>query len=405
MNEADLRRLLTSAELPSEQDAERRSWALVRTEFKQRERISWPRRRARALLALGVAVALLAGALTPPGRALAERLRDAVSEDAPEPITLPAAGRLLVVSDDGPWIVQRDGSKRLLGAYDDAVWSPRGLFVAATRGRTLVTLEPNGRVRWTLTRPAPVSQPRWSPSGFRIAYRSGRVLRVVAGDGTGDRLLSRSAGTAAVAWQPGTAHVLAYTNERGRVNIVDTDTGRLVAARAGRATAPVRELTWTSDGLQLIALAGQSALWVFSPGGQYLGTVAGTGARGTFATGRPEPDVFGHTVRDLVVAPTGSRYAFTAFDARTRRTSVLVGDRSRKNPGIRIVFTGAGRFDGIAWSPDGRWLLAGWADADQWVFIRVPDVQQVLAVPAVSGEFDPGGSGQRRFPRVVSWCC
>ena len=70
--------------------------------------------------------------------------------------SLPAAGELLVESEQGPWIVREDGSKRLLGDYEEASWSqPRGLYVAATDGRTLLAVEPDGTVRWTITAPAP----------------------------------------------------------------------------------------------------------------------------------------------------------------------------------------------------------------------------------------------------------
>jgi hypothetical protein len=106
----------------------------------------------------------------------------------------------------------------------------------------------------------------------------------------------------------------------------------------------------------------------------------------------------------LAPAPEGQQLAFTAFDARTGTSSVLLVDTA--GPGEpRTLFAGEGRFDGLAWSPDGRWLLVGWPDADQWLFLRAPDVRRVVTVSAVSSEFDPGGSGEGRFPRVVSWCC
>jgi WD40 repeat protein len=386
MTETGLRQRLLSEEIPGEREAERRAWALVRTELRQRERIPWPRRRARPLIALGIAVALLAAALTPPGRGLAERLREAVAEDAPEPITLPTSGRLLVLSADGPWIVQRDGSKRLLGAYEDATWSPRGLFVAATRDRTLVALEPNGRVRWTLTRPASISQPRWSPSGFRIAYRSGMALRVVAGDGTADRLLAPAPGPAPPAWRPVPEHVLAFVDARNVVGVVNTDAGREPSARF-RAPATVQSLAWSADGKRLLALTN---------GARHLVYELGAGPPKSFASLR------GHRILAAAFAPTETALATVEFDdAHGTSAIVLRPVRGR----ARTLFTGAGRFDGIAWSPDGRWLLVGWPDADQWLLLRVPDVRRVVTVSEVSAEFDPGGSGQGRFPRIISWCC
>jgi hypothetical protein len=385
VNEAELRRLLLTEPVPGELDAQRRSWTLVRAEFKRREPVFW-RRRARPLLVLAATVALLAAALTPPGRGLAERLREAVAPPAPEPLTLPAPGRLLVASDDGPWIVQRDGSKRLLGAYEDAVWSPRGLFVGATRGRTLVALEPNGRARWTLSHRTALSQPRWSPSGFRIAYRSGEALRVVAGDGTSDKLLARSAGEAAPSWRPGSAHVLAFADDQSGISVVNTDSGS--GTLVTHLAAPARELAWSSDGMRLLVLLGER-IEVRTAGGRRIRTIR---------------TPFDQTASNLAPAPEGRKLAFTVHDARTDMSSVLLADvgGSRKP---RTLFRGEGRFDGLAWSPDGRWLLVGWPDADQWLFLRAPDVRRVITTSAVTAEFDPGGSGQSRFPRIVSWCC
>jgi hypothetical protein len=385
VNEAELRRLLLTEPVPGELEAQRRSWALVRAEFKRREPVFW-RRRARPLLVLAATVALLAAALTPPGRGLAERLREAMAPAAPEPITLPAPGRLLVASDDGPWIVQRDGSKRLLGVYEDAVWSPRGLFVGATRGRTLVALEPNGRVRWTLSHRTALSQPRWSPSGFRIAYRSGEALRVVAGDGTSDKVLVRSAGEAAPSWRPGSAHVLAFADDRGGISVVNTDSGS--GTLVTHLAAPARELAWSSDGTRLLVLLGER-IEVRTADGDRIRTIR---------------TPFDQTASNLAPAPEGRKLAFTVHDAGTDMSSVLLADiGGARKP--RTLFRGEGRFDGIAWSPDGRWLLVGWPDADQWLFLRAPDVRRVITTSAVTAEFDPGGSGQRRFPRIVSWCC
>jgi dipeptidyl aminopeptidase/acylaminoacyl peptidase len=385
MTESELRSLLFTEPLPDELEAQHRSWAVVRAGFEQRERVPWVRRRWRPLIALAVGTALVASALTPPGRGLAERLREAVAPPAPEPLTLPAPGRLLVASGSGAWVVQKDGSKRLLGAYEDAVWSPRGLFVGATRGRTLVALEPNGQVRWTLSHRTALSQPRWSPSGFRIAYRSGEALRVVAGDGTSDKLLARSAGEAAPSWRPGTAHVLAFADPQGRINIVNTDSGSGVLAGTHVAAA-ARELAWSSDGTRLLALLGER-IEIYTEAGRRIRTI-------------PTPS--GQTASNL--APEGRQLAFTAYDARTSTSSVVLADVGGPSE-LRTLFTGEGRFDGLAWSPDGRWLLVGWPDADQWLFLRAPDVRRVLTVPSVGAEFDPGGTGTGRFARIVSWCC
>jgi hypothetical protein len=65
----------------------------------------------------------------------------------------------------------------------------------------------------------------------------------------------------------------------------------------------------------------------------------------------------------------------------------------------RRLFSGAGTFDGLAWSPNGRWLLVAWHDADQWVFVRDGSTPRIAAASNVSSQFD--GS----FPRLEGWCC
>src|SRR4051794_17559343 len=139
-----------------------------------------------ALIVLGVAV-------TPPGDAVANWVRTAVglrpqvhlpTDRAPRSVRPPSGGRLLVSSSGSLFIVGADGARRRLGPWTNGAWSPRGRFVVAWQGRRLAALDARGRVHWSLTAPARVTDALWSPSGFRIAYRIvGGGLRVVAGDG------------------------------------------------------------------------------------------------------------------------------------------------------------------------------------------------------------------------------
>jgi hypothetical protein len=70
------------------------------------------------------------------------------------------------------------------------------------------------------------------------------------------------------------------------------------------------------------------------------------------------------------------------------------------------VFVGAGSLTDLAWSPNGRWLLIGWPDADQWLFIRPERPRRVIAVSNVARQFSPGApAGRGPFPRVSGWCC
>ena len=96
----------------------------------------------------------------------------------------------------------------------------------------------------------------------------------------------------------------------------------------------------------------------------------------------------------MAVPPTGTALALLL--RRGERSEVAILDRGR----FHRVFSGAGRFTGLEWSPDGRWLLVAWKDADQWVFIRSAHVRRIRAVSGISAQFG-GGS----FPTLAGWCC
>ena len=101
-----------------------------------------------AVVALAAAFAAVL-ALSPAGAKVGDWIGDVVSP-APDatPSTLeslPAEGRLLVVSPGGPWVVRDDGARRRLGDFRDAPWSPGGVYVAAARGRSSSRWSPTGR--------------------------------------------------------------------------------------------------------------------------------------------------------------------------------------------------------------------------------------------------------------------
>jgi len=64
-----------------------------------------------------------------------------------------------------------------------------------------------------------------------------------------------------------------------------------------------------------------------------------------------------------------------------------------------------GRISSLAWSPNGRWLLLAWRDADQWLFIRSAAVRRVQAVSNISRQFNPGARREPVFPDLGGWCC
>ena len=126
-------------------DAEERAWEVVRRAFD--ERAVAPRRSRRWVVAAAVAIvaAIVAAVVSPPGRAVFHRVREAVGVEHADLalFSLPAPGRLLVVSENGGgvWLVHDNGFKRKIGSYTDAQWSPHGRYVVATRPNELVTLD------------------------------------------------------------------------------------------------------------------------------------------------------------------------------------------------------------------------------------------------------------------------
>jgi WD40 repeat protein len=343
---------------PGEREAGERSWRIVRRGYEERLPAARERRH-RPMLAAAVGIAVLAAALSPPGLAVWDSLRDAV-ENEDRLVALPTAGRILVNTRDGAWVVSQDGSKRFLSGYTDAAWSPHGLYIAAARANQLVAMEPNGKVHWKLARRGRVSAPRWSYEGFRIAYFAARALRIVNGDGTGDRLLTRDARPGIAAWEPGT-HALAYITRAGMIAVTNVDNGGTVYIRTRLAP---RQLQWTPD--RRLVATGSHAVGVFWRRGPQLRRI---GSRTPIAA--------------AAVSPNGKRIAISSGGDVTI-------DRRR-------VFSGQGRVAGIAWSPNGRWLVVDWASADQWLFIRTP-AKKLVVVSNIRAGFGAE-------PAIAGWCC
>jgi hypothetical protein len=396
MNSRRLAERFRELEAPGEREAEQRAWALAKEAFLQREPAARRPAGRRLLLAAAAVLILVLALLSPAGAAIRNWVSDVIGEENARPAltSLPAPGKLLVDSERGAWVVQADGSQRLLGDYREATWSPHGVYVAATRGPRLTALEADGDPHWTVTGSLPVSMPSWqAPDGFRIAYLSGSSLRVVAGDGTGDREIARQVAPVAPVWRPGARHVLAFVTEDGAVQVVNTDFGRrLFSHRVAGSDA----LAWSHDGSDL-AVATGSQIAVVRP---------------LFTRGR-EPDVrmsrprSNSTVEHLSFSPAGDRLAFIrrSTGSSVASSELVLVHMSPSGIHERVLFSGPGRLIDPTWSPNGRWLLVGWRDADQWLFIDTRNPSKVVAIANIARQFDPGGSGTGAFPRVSGWCC
>jgi hypothetical protein len=368
---------------PGEPEAGERTWDVVRTAYEERIRVP-PKRDWRPIAIAAVAAVIVAAAVTPPGHAVFGSLRDAVRGEqnaAPALFSLPTArSRLLVNSAEGAWVVQSDGSKRLLDGYRDASWSPHGLYLTAIHGHELRALEPDGDVHWSVGR-AGLASPRWSSEGTgdeRVAYLARATLRVIGGDGRGDRALARRIRRVAPAWRPRT-HVLAYVDGTGRVVVRNADTGAVQWASVAQQRPS--QLEWSRDGRYLLA-RGPSSITVFNYSGKQRLTPLGPGAA---------------PVVDAAFLPLSHALAFVQRTAG--RSSVWFYPQLRPDAtAARRVFTGAGDFDRIAWSPDARWLLLSWRSADQWLFIRSAAVRKVIPVSGIEEAFGPQAV-------LAGWCC
>ena len=103
-----MRKDLERIEIPDEHEARERSWAVVRSAFAERE--PTPQRRSwKPVAAIALALVVVAGLLSPPGRAVLDDIREVVGVEQAQPalFSLPTAGRLLVTSDAGAWVVER----------------------------------------------------------------------------------------------------------------------------------------------------------------------------------------------------------------------------------------------------------------------------------------------------------
>ena len=162
IEEERIKRELHEHPVPLSEEAEERSWALIRAAFDQEDR-SPHRARLRSRLtaiagSLIAAGAILGLVLTPAGATVTDWVQTAVggsgtvTQERPALTHVPSGGRLLVGTAAGQWLVAEDGSRRFLGDFQNATWSPGGLYVGVSDGSNLTALfpgwnQPTGRSR------------------------------------------------------------------------------------------------------------------------------------------------------------------------------------------------------------------------------------------------------------------
>jgi hypothetical protein len=348
--ERELRARLQDARAPDEDGSAARVRPRVLAAHAAAAPAPAPSRRRPALAAAAVlAAVVLAGTLTAPGQAVGDWLRDVVEprperEPArPASAGLPADGRVLAISAGGVTVVGDEIPSGRNGSFGGATWSPRGRFVAVTTPQALLAITPNGLQRWRVEPPARPRRPRWSPDGFRLAYLAGPQLRVVVGDGTDDRLFYGHARDVPPAFRPTAGRTVAWVDDDGHVRLADVDR----AVLEWRSTTPVprgtHTLSWSADGARVLA-AGRRSVTVYEPA---------TGATRTTRTRT--------RVTAAAFPPTGTGPP-ALLQHRDGQSAIRLLGRSKP-----LIET-SGRYRGLVWSPDGRWLLTRWGS--QWLLVR-----------------------------------
>jgi len=202
--------------------------------------------------------------------------------------------------------------------------------------------------------------------------------------------------------------------------LVTADSGTWVVEQDGskRLLGPYREASWSPFGRFVVA-ARANELVALTPDGTVRWSLARpdvrlprwggtrTDTRIAYFSGGQLRVVGGDGEGDRVLdedaaarAPawqqeSGHRLAYAARDGSVRVVDVDTGDVVDRDAAVSLLEPQAAIV-----SPDRRWTVVGWADADQLVFTRLGRPRRVHAVSNVSAQFR-----SRSFPTIEGWCC
>ena len=196
------------------------------------------------------------------------------------------------------------------------------------------------------------------------------ALHVVGGNGKGDREVRRLVAISAPAWRPD-AFELAFSTVDGA---------------SSSSTPRLRRTVWRTVPGEI-----QAARLV-------------RGRRAAARLGRPVPAGARSEQAQLFslrlpVGPSGvvfvresHRFVMVRYSPATGRSD-LVLLQAEVDPGRRFLYSAPGEFGSLAMSPNGRWLLVGWVNADQWLFLRLT-AAKVQAVSNISRQFGVETAGK-----------
>ena len=358
---------------------------MVRDAYRLREPVPGVALSRRLLLAPAIAILLAVVTLSPAGATVGRWIRHAlgVPHAAPALFRLPASGSVLVSGAGGTWTVAADGSSRRLGPWRQASWSPHGLFVAVTRKDELAAVDPHGTLHWALratgrARPALVCPDGLSgrvPVGPHAASgRRRRNRRSRARHRRSRRSRRPGSPAAATGWPTSPARARWWS-------ATPTPSGSIWTAPL---SGPARELSWSSDGRELLVVTATRAS-LYDAGGHTVATIPAAAGRAD-PHGSLSPDgktlalIRGAADQDAVVLNVGSSERPAAPRAVGRRSAParVVARRPlaarqlarRRSVGVRPGRRHAEDRRGLAHRPP------------------------VLRAPA-----------QDAFPRIEGWCC
>jgi hypothetical protein len=201
--------------------------------------------------------------------------------------------------------------------------------------------------------------------------------------------------------------------------LVTADSGVWVVEQDGskRLLGDYREASWSPFGTYVVA-AGANELVALTPDGKVRWSLARPDVRlPRWGGTRTDTRIAYFSEGDLRVVAgdgKGDRLLDDAAALQAPRWRPGAGHRLayRTHTGVKImeVDTGAVVDAGTTASlpeptnatisPNGRWTVVGWADADQLVFTRLGRPRQIRAVSDVSAQFR-----SRTFPTISGWCC
>jgi WD40 repeat protein len=351
--------------------------------------------------------------------------------------------RLAAVGDDGSVVIwdrttakelRRVGSKVRFISLDHA---GRRITLSAENGTVTLWDTDKGPARRFFGPIKGLSnfrQPAFSPDGRMLALAVERTAAAIYDTSTGlelHRLAGHDGFVSAVIWHPG-GKMLATGSHDGMVRIWDASTGTV--SRELDADDDVEGLQWGAGGKQIAAVTshgqgtGQVRIWDVASGKKQFGVDAQYGT--TWRPNQPRAGLFfsadgkraaaeaiGGVVvwetgagRAIFQGPTGSSGSqLGGCDPQVRRWAFLQMFGSRATCRVVNIETSADLLrveseipmnnygSALAWSPDGQYLAAGFAQGKIYIYgvpADRPQVRFLSAGPAPVFEWSPDG---RRF--------